>query len=150
MREKKSYGLVPTTFLHHILQWLVIVSGLIRPLLIIPLLQIRVFEPLLMCVNALYQIVTQNAHRPHPSTLFLISLTIRKLSSGTYDCQHQLSELPIHTDHRPLGLTCLVQLLPGSGLTNCHSSACIQKMTEMRYRLDATGKNKKPLKLRPY
>jgi len=110
----------------------------------------RVFELLLMCLNALCQIVAQNAHRPHSSALFLISLTIRKLSSVTYDCQHQLSELSIHMYQRPLGLLCLVQLLPGSGLTNCHSSVCIQKMTEMRYRLDANGKNKKPIKLWPY
>lgn len=136
--------------MHRILQWLVTVSGVICSLLIIPLLRIRVFELLLMCLNALCQIVTQNAHRPHSSALFLISLTIRKLSSGTYDCQHQLSELPIHTDHRPLGLLCLVQLLPGSSLTKCHSSVCIQKTTEMRRRLDANEKNKKPIKLRPY
>jgi len=146
--EKKKYGLALTTFLHRILQWLVIVSGEIYSPLIIPLLPIRVFERLIMCLNALCRIVNQNAHRPHSSALFPISLTIRKLSSGTYDCQHQLSELPLYMERRPLGLICLVQLLPGSRLTNCHSSACIQKMTEMRYWLDANGKNKKTIKFR--
>jgi len=116
-----------TTFLHRILQWLLIVSGVTCSLFIIPLLRTPVFELLIMSLNALCQTTTQNAHRPHSSALFLISLTIRKLSSGTYVCQHQLSELPIHIDHRPLGLLCLVQLLPGSRLTICHSSVCIKR-----------------------
>jgi hypothetical protein len=40
---KKNYGLALTTFLHRILQWLVIVSVVICSLLIIPLLRTRAF-----------------------------------------------------------------------------------------------------------